>query len=87
MSDYLKIPMGDIADWATEHLPEDYRLTVTMRPGELDVSLYGPDDEPIEVNQDDVSDVAIMVRNCVNHARDLDGLGPLDFDGTALEDE
>jgi hypothetical protein len=82
--DYRQITMGDLADLVGEHLPEDYQLTVRISAGELDVSLYDAADEYVDVCQDNVADIALMVLRCVNHARWLDGLQSVDFEGNSV---
>lgn len=66
-------------DLICQNLPEDWRITFVCEEGELAVILDDPQGEEMEFVDDDC-DLREMVVNRINHARESDGLLPIERD-------
>jgi hypothetical protein len=68
----------DIATLICENLPEDWEIQLVYRRGEMEVALYDPDCELVDMADLDIEQtVDQMVRARINHARETDGLCPI----------
>lgn len=79
MKDYPEFTIDQLCG-VVEELPDGWDVLVEFSRGCLDVNLYDPTGERVDLCQDDMSFVEMFL-DCINHARKQDGLcSKVDFD-------
>lgn len=71
--------LGGLLEFVCENLPEDWRLAVSMGKGVASFDLIDPDGETVEICDDDLTEDEMIVER-VNHARQSDGLQPIEME-------
>ncbi len=81
-----EVTLAELFELTGEQLPEDWQLVLSLWRGEIGVYLVSPDGDRVERDkeQEDMN-VVEMILDCVNFARDCDGLMPVEFKGIGGE--
>lgn len=74
------VTMADLTHLITENLPSGWEFCLSLREGEIDMELFDPDGNLIKRDHSELS-FNEMVLDLLNHARQSDGLGPVELDG------
>ncbi len=79
-----EVTLAELFELTGEQLPEDWQLVCRLSLAEIDLYLVSPDGNRVDREQEDMNFVEMIV-DLVNHARDSDGLMPVEFKGIGGE--